>query len=110
MKKVEPKPSSPERYQKLSMLMDPEDIPSKIHRVEDSPMDKLSEGSNKEIDYKISMLSIPTKKQESATNYDLSVSEANQDIEPKANNRYKVKNSETASMNDDADNQFNLPL
>jgi hypothetical protein len=59
MKKVEPKPSSPERYQKLSMLMADEDIPSKIHhKVNDDGVSKFSE-SNKEIDYKISMLSVP---------------------------------------------------
>ena len=58
MKKVEPKPSSPERYQKLSMIMPDEDIPSKIHHKVNDEVSKFSE-SNKEIDYKISMLSVP---------------------------------------------------
>jgi hypothetical protein len=63
MKRVDPKPSSPEYYQKLSMMPDPNDIPSKIHRKEEDPVvTKFMEGSedsNKEIDYKISMLSLP---------------------------------------------------
>lgn len=57
MRKIEPKPSSPERYQKLSMINIDEDIPSKIHREEN--VEKFSDTSNKEIDYKISMLSVP---------------------------------------------------
>ena len=58
MKKVEPKPSSPERYQKFSMIIPDEDIPSKIHHKVNDGVSKFSE-SNKEIDYKISMLSMP---------------------------------------------------
>ena len=76
MKKVEPKPSSPERYQKLSMLMADDEIPSKIHHKIDDGVSKFSE-SNKEIDYKISMLSLPQQPQASATDYQLSESEAN---------------------------------
>lgn len=75
LKKVEPKPSSPERYQKLSILMADEDIPSKIHHKVNDEVSKFSE-SNNEIDYKISMLSMPQQQQPSATNYDLSESEA----------------------------------
>jgi hypothetical protein len=63
------------------------------------------------------MLSLPNQPQPSATNYDLSESEACQDIEPKVNNRYKQNktddefsdNSEGTSQQS-ADNQFTMPL